>query len=116
MRSMVGVALCIASTAAQAECGERVAEAQVRIAAVLQQPLTAAEQAELSAVLYQLCEPRPAGASVVEEPSRTVRTTHGLNPRETRVDDDDIAPIIAVEVEGRRRHRGGDRDGRRKEP
>ncbi len=112
MRNMMGIALCVVATAAQADCTERVAEAQVRIAEALQQPLSVAEQAELSAVLFQLCEPRPAGASVVEEPGRTVRTTHGLNPREPRADDQQT-PIIAVEVEGRRRHRD---DGGRREP
>ncbi len=104
MRILVGVALCLVAAAAQADCAERVAQAQVRIAEALSSPLSVAEQAELSAVLFQLCEPRPAGASVVEEPGRTTRTTHGLNPREPRQDDQQT-PIIAVEVEDPRRYR-----------
>ena len=99
--------------AAFALCEERVADAQAQIEASLDASLTARERAEIMAVLFQLCEPRQPGASVYEDENRTARTTHGLNPRTRRTEQDEAAAIIAVEVDARRRHK--DRDSRREE-
>ncbi len=94
--------------AAYAECEMRVADAQTEIEARLEASLTAHERAEIMAILFRLCEPRQPGASVYEDESRTARTTHGLNPRTRPAEQDETAAIIAVEIDGRGRHRDGD--------
>ena len=96
-------------SAAFAVCEERVADAQAQIEGSLDASLTARERAEITAVLFQLCEPRQPGSSFYEDENKTARTTYGLNPRTRSSEQDEAAAIIAVEVDGHRRHKDGDR-------
>lgn len=103
------------SAFSHSDCVDRVIQAQQRLAPMVGE-LSPAQQAEMSAVLMDLCTPRDAGASVVREPGRTSYTTHGLNEGPHIEPAQDTPVIIGVEVDRPRHYPGGHRPGREWQP
>lgn len=99
-KSITAVVALWLTSGVQAECTERVSQTQSDIEAVLTEPMNADQRTRMTALLLRLCEEREPGSSVVEQPGRTVITTHGLN-EDPQVRRTDNAAILGVEIQAR---------------
>lgn len=97
----VSVFLSSFAAPANADCVQDAARAQQRIENLLGEQAHE-HRTELAAVLVELCQSRPAGASVVRTPDRKVITTYGLNEGQVVESSTDTAIIVGVDAVRRR--------------
>lgn len=97
-KSITAVVALWLTSGVEAECIERVSQTQSDIEAVLTEPINADQRTHMTALLLRLCEGREPGSSVVEQPGRTVITTHGLN-EDPQIQQSTGVSIFGVEVE-----------------
>ena len=106
----VSVFLFANTAIAHTDCAQEAARAQQRIENLVGDEAHQ-HRTELAAILVELCQSRPAGASVVRTPDRKVITTYGLNEGQVVESGSDTTVIVGVDAVRHRdrRHTRGDR-------